>query len=212
MERLVKGYQSFRAGDYGHQKALYEELGREGQHPDIMLIACADSRVDPTDIFDAYPGQMFVARNVANLVPPPDLNEGFHGTTAAIEYAVKVVGVDMIVVMGHESCGGIQGCIAGLGRKPEEGYVNKWLSQINHVHDRVMSRGLSDHEMQFEMELETVRQSLANLMQYDFIQERVAAGTLTLQGAYFSIIQARLMLADDTGAFRLIDVAAVPAD
>ncbi|WP_427450490.1 carbonic anhydrase [Litorimonas sp. WD9-15] len=207
MERLVKGYQSFRAGDYGHQKALYEELGREGQHPDIMLIACADSRVDPTDIFDAYPGQMFVARNVANLVPPPDLNEGFHGTTAAIEYAVKVIGVDMIVVMGHESCGGIQGCIAGLGREPEGGYVNKWLSQINHVHDRVSKRGLSDHEMQFEMELETVRQSIANLMQYDFVQERVEAGTLSLQGAYFSIIQARLMLADERGEFKLIDIS-----
>jgi len=206
MERLVKGYQSFRAGDYGHQKALYEELGKHGQHPDIMLIACADSRVDPTDIFDAYPGQMFVARNVANLVPPPDLNESFHGTTAAIEYAVKVIGVDMIVVMGHESCGGIQGCIAGLGRDPDGGYVNKWLSQINHVCDRVKARDLPDEEMQFEMELETVRQSLDNLMKYDFVKERVEAGKLKLQGAYFSIIKARLMLSDETGEFKLIDV------
>jgi len=207
MERLVKGYQSFRAGDYPHQKALYEELGRHGQHPDIMLIACADSRVDPTDIFDAYPGQMFVARNVANLVPPPDLNEGFHGTTAAIEYAVKVIGVDMIVVMGHENCGGIQGCIAGLGRDPDGGYVNRWVSQINHVHDRLLAKGLSEEEMQFEMELETVRQSLSNLMQYDFVKERVDAGALTLQGAYFSIINARLMLADQAGVFTEIDVA-----
>jgi len=206
MERLIKGYNSFRRGDYAHQKALYEELGTNGQHPHIMLVACADSRVDPTDIFDAYPGQMFVARNVANLVPPPDANEGFHGTTAAIEYAVKVIGVDMIVVMGHESCGGIQGCIAGLGRNPEGGYVNKWLSQINHVHDRVAKRNLSDKDMQFEMELETVRQSVANLMLYDFIQEKVEAGELKLQGAYFSIIQARLMLADETGDFKLIEV------
>lgn len=208
MERLIKGYQSFRAGDYAHQKALYEELGTDGQHPDIMLIGCADSRVDPTDIFDAYPGQMFVARNVANLVPPPDLNEGFHGTTAAIEYAVKVIGVDMIVVMGHESCGGIQGCIAGLGRDPEGGYVNKWLSQINHVCDKVLAKNLSEQDTQLEMELETVRQSIANLMRYDFIRERVEAGTLSLQGAYFSIIQARLMLADETGEFKLIDVKA----
>jgi carbonic anhydrase len=208
MERLVKGYQAFRAGDYAHQKALYEELGRDGQHPDIMLIACADSRVDPTDIFNAYPGQMFVARNVANLVPPPDANEGFHGTTAAIEYAVKVIGVDMIVVMGHESCGGIQGCIAGLGHDPDGGYVNRWLSQINHVHDRLKARGLSDADMQFEMELETVRQSLTNLMKYDFIRERIEAGSLKLQGAYFSIIQARLMLSNPDGDFGLIDVSA----
>lgn len=207
MDRLVKGYKSFRAGDYAHQKALYEELGREGQHPDIMLIACADSRVDPTDIFDAYPGQMFVARNVANLVPAPDLNEGYHGTTAAIEYAVKVIGVGMIVVMGHESCGGIQGCIAGLGRDPEGGYVNKWLSQINHVCDRVVERGMEGQALQLEMELETVRQSLDNLMKYDFISERVAAGTLKLQGAYFSIIQARLMLSDEAGTFQLVEVA-----
>jgi carbonic anhydrase len=208
MERLVKGYQAFRAGDYAHQKALYEELGRDGQHPDIMLIACADSRVDPTDIFNAYPGQMFVARNVANLVPPPDANEGFHGTTAAIEYAVKVIGVDMIVVMGHESCGGIQGCIAGLGHDPDGGYVNRWLSQINHVHDRLKARGLSDADMQFEMELETVRQSLTNLMKYDFVRERIEAGSLKLQGAYFSIIQARLMLSNPDGEFGLIDVSA----
>ena len=212
MEKLIKGYQSFRAGDYAHQKALYEELGRNGQNPDIMLIACADSRVDPTDIFDAYPGQMFVARNVANLVPPPDANESYHGTTAAIEYAVKVIGVGTIVVMGHESCGGIQGCIAGLGRKPEGGYVNKWLSQINHVCDRVSERNLSDPEMQFEMELETVRQSLTNLMKYDFVRERVEAGELQLLGAYFSIIQARLMLADENGDFKLIDVAPTDSD
>ena len=120
----------------------------------------------------------------------------------------KVIGVDMIVVMGHESCGGIQGCIAGLGHDPDGGYVNRWLSQINHVHDRLKARGLSDADMQFEMELETVRQSLTNLMKYDFIRERIEAGSLKLQGAYFSIIQARLMLSNPDGEFGLIDVSA----
>jgi carbonic anhydrase len=114
----------------------------------------------------------------------------------------------MIVVMGHESCGGIQGCIAGLGHDPDGGYVNRWLSQINHVHDRLKARGLSDADMQFEMELETVRQSLTNLMKYDFIRERIEAGSLKLQGAYFSIIQARLMLSNPDGEFGLIDVSA----
>ena len=106
--RLVQGYRDFRAGDYQNQKDLYEELGTKGQSPKIMLIACADSRVDPTDIFNAYPGQMFVARNVANLIPNPVTNDSYHSTMAAIEYAVTVIGVEMIVVMGHESCGGFK--------------------------------------------------------------------------------------------------------
>ena len=205
---LIKGYQEFRAGDYPAQKALYENLGTKGQAPKVMLIACADSRVDPTDIFNAYPGEMFVARNVANLVPAPENNDTYHSTMAAVEYAVTVIGVEMIVVLGHESCGGIQGCIAGLGHKPEGGYVNRWVSQINHVHERVKAKGISDECMQFEMELETIRQSIANLEKFDFVKAKMEAGTLALQGAYFSIIQARLMLANDALEFETIEVSA----
>ncbi len=205
-QSLVDGYREFRAGDYPKQKLLYEDLGTNGQSPKIMLIACADSRVDPTDIFNAYPGEMFVARNVANIVPPPDNHDGYHGTTAAIEYAVKVLKVKMIVIMGHESCGGIQGCINGLGHDPEGGYVGKWVSLINEVHESLKKRGLSDEDMQFQMELETVRASISNLMKFDFIEEAVAAGELELQGAYFSIIKARLMLANASGAFETIEV------
>ena len=204
MERLVKGYQEFRADGYAHQKALYEELGLHGQHPSIMLIGCADSRVDPTDIFHAYPGQMFVARNVANLIPPDDLGDDYCCTMAAVEYAVSVIGVDLIVVMGHESCGGIAGCISGLGRQPDGGYVNKWLSQINHVHDGLLQAGIEAENMQEALELESVRQSLKNLMTYDFIQEKVENGDLKLQGAYFSIVHAELKLSDEAGKFNLI--------
>lgn len=204
--QLIQGYRDFRAGDYQNQKDLYEELGTKGQSPKILLIGCIDSRVDPSDIFNAYPGQMFVARNVANLVSPPDASDSFLGTTAAIEFAVEVVGVEMIVVMGHESCGGIKGCIAGLGNDPDGGYVNRWVSQINHVHERLKARGLSDENMQLEMELETVRQSLENLMKYDFIREKVEAGKLSLQGAYFSIIQAKLMFANEKLEFETVEV------
>ena len=205
MERLIKGYQEFRADGYAHQKELYEELGLHGQHPDIMLIGCADSRVDPTDIFHAYPGQMFVARNVANLVPPDDLGDDYCCTMAAVQYAVSVIGVNMIVIMGHESCGGIKGCIDGLGRQPDGGYVNKWLSQINHVHDRLAGKGVSDDRMVLEMELESIRQSIKNLLTYDFIRERVESGDLILQGAYFSIVKAELKLSDDAGNFNLVE-------
>ena len=122
-DKLVKGYQDFRSGDYRNQKRLYETLGKEGQEPKIMLIACADSRVDPTDIFNAYPGEMFVTRNVANIVPPVDETGGYHGTSAAIEYAVKALKVEMIVILGHESCGGVKGCLDGAGEAPHADYV-----------------------------------------------------------------------------------------
>jgi carbonic anhydrase len=121
-----------------------------------------------------------------------------------VEYAVSVIGVNMIVVMGHESCGGIAGCISGLGRQPDGGYVNKWLGQINHVHDRLVARDVSSDDMQEAMELESVRQSLTNLMTYDFVREKVEGGKLTLQGAYFSIVHAELKLADEAGEFKLI--------
>lgn len=202
--RLVKGYQDFRAGDYAEQKTLYETLGTEGQFPKTMIIACADSRVDPTDIFNAYPGEMFVARNVANIVPPLDPTGGYHGTSAAIEYAVTVLKVDTLVVMGHESCGGIAGCIAGAGDPPHENYIGKWVSLINDVRDRVVAKGLSGEALTYEMELEVVRQSLANLMTFPFVKEAVDSGQLSLQGAYFSIIKARLLMADDAGDFSVV--------
>ncbi len=205
-DKLIEGYRAFRKGDYRAQKTLYEELGTEGQSPKVMLIACSDSRVDPSDIFNAYPGQMFVARNVANIVPPLDEREGYHGTMATIEYAVKVLGVEMIVVMGHESCGGIQGCLNGMGHDPNAGYVGKWVSLLNDVRDRVMARNLPEDEIVLEMELETVRQSLANLMTFPFVREAVETGGLTLQGAYFSIIKARLMMANAVGEFEEIRV------
>ena len=203
--RLIKGYRDFRAGDYPAQKALYEELGTHGQSPKVMLIGCSDSRADPSDIFNAYPGQMFVARNVANIVPPADASDGFHGTSAAIEYAVTVLKVEMIVVMGHESCGGIQGCLDGMGRDPNAGYVGKWVSIINDVRDRVLARNLPPEHVVFQMELEGVRQSLTNLMTFPFVREAVESGQLKLQGAYFSIIKARLMMANDDGEFELIE-------
>ena len=201
---LIRGYKSFRAGDYTEQKALYEKLGKHGQHPKIMLIACADSRVDPTDIFDAYPGEMFVVRNVANIVPPVDPTGGYHGTTASIEYAVKEIGVESIVVLGHESCGGIQGCLNGLGDNPKGGYVNKWLSLINEVRDDVLARDIPEVQHQFEMELENIRHSLKNLETFDFVKKAIEEDRLKLQGAYFSIIRGRLMLSDEKGRFEEI--------
>ena len=205
--RLVEGYQQFRAGDYVEQKALYEELGRHGQSPKVMLIGCADSRADPSDIFNAYPGKMFVARNVANVVPPADPTAGYHGTSAAIQYAVEVIGIEMLVIMGHESCGGIQGCIAGLGQKKDAGYIGSWVSLMDDVRERVLARNVPEEELQFEMELENIRQSLRNLMTFDFVKKAVNSGQLKLQGAYFSIIKARLLMSDNAGLFSEVPVS-----
>ena len=204
-DRLIEGYREFRAGDFPVQKALYEELGTKGQKPKVMLIACSDSRADPSDIFNAYPGEMFVLRNVANIVPPVDPTEGYHGTSAAIEFAVNVLKVEALVVMGHESCGGIAGCLAGMGHDPDAGYVGKWVSIINDVRDRVLARNLPKDQVTFEMELEGVRQSLTNLMSFPFVRDAVESGRLSLQGAYFSIIKAHLLMSNENGEFEVID-------
>lgn len=204
-DRLIEGYREFRAGDFPVQKALYEELGTKGQKPKVMLIACSDSRADPSDIFNAYPGEMFVLRNVANIVPPVDPTEGYHGTSAAIEFAVNVLKVEALVVMGHESCGGIAGCLAGMGHDPDAGYVGKWVSIINDVRDRVLARNLPEDQVTFEMELEGVRQSLTNLMSFPFVRDAVESGRLSLQGAYFSIIKAHLLMSNENGEFEVID-------
>ena len=204
-DRLIEGYREFRAGDFPVQKALYEELGTKGQKPKVMLIACSDSRADPSDIFNAYPGEMFVLRNVANIVPPANATESAEGVAAAIEYAVTVLKVEALVVMGHESCGGIAGCLAGMGHDPEAGYVGKWVAVINDVRDRILARNLPEDQISFEMELEGIRQSMANVMTFSFVREAVESGQLSLQGAYFSIIQARLMMANDDGEFELVE-------
>ncbi len=203
-QRLIDGYKAFRAGDYIAQKALYEQLGTKGQNPVVMLIACADSRADPSDIFNAYPGEMFVVRNVGNIVPPVDDNSSYHGTASAIEYGVTVLGVQVIVVMGHENCGGVQACLDGLGHDPDAGYIGRWVSIMNPVRGKVLSCNHCSQDISFEMELENVRQSLDSLRSYPFVKTAIDAGRLSLQGAYFSIIKARLMMSNDQGDFSTV--------
>lgn len=206
-QELLNGYYTFRASNFRRQKSLYEDLGRSGQSPDVMLIACADSRVEPGDIFDSVPGEMFVVRNVANLVPPRDETAGYHGTSAALEFAVESLGVKAIIVMGHESCGGIGACLGQVGYKPG-GYISKWISILNETRDAVISSTPVDQQ-QSALEFAGIRQSLENLATFPCVASRVEDGSLELMGAYFSVIRGVLMFADGpNGEFREIPAQA----
>jgi carbonic anhydrase len=150
IEELIEGYRRFRGGVYSEQAALYRELG-EGQSPAIMLIACADSRAEPSDIFSAAPGQLFVVRNVANLVPPYMPDGKLHGVSSALEYAVNVLKVQHIVVMGHGGCGGVQASLAG-GDNPLIGeFVTPWVSLLDQARDRVLESGSINPQFSLEL-------------------------------------------------------------
>ena len=200
---LIAGYKSFRRGNFVEQKLLFEELGR-GQNPKVLVIACSDSRVDPAHIFASKPGDIFSVRNVANIVPPA--SSGDNSVAAAVQYAVTVLGVEMIMVMGHASCGGVQGCLDGMGHDPEAGAVGKWVSTLNDVRERILAKGLPADQVAFEMQLEGVRQSISNLMTFSYVKQAVEAGKLSLQGAYFSIAPAKLLLQDAQGEFEGVSV------
>ena len=188
---LLKGYRRFREEGYPRQKARFDKLTAEGQSPKLMIIGCSDSRVDPAQIFDVDPGEIFVVRNVAALVPPFEKSPGQHGVSAALEFAVQFLKVRQIVVMGHGRCGGCQAaltqdlhhCAPGEG-----GFVANWVSLLDEAREPVAERyGTVGREAERAMELEAVRVSLANLRTFPCVREREASGDLTLRGAHFAI-------------------------
>jgi len=204
---LITGYQSFRKGAYRRQKERFEDVGVNGQNPDVMVIACSDSRANPSTIFDAHPGEIFVIRNVANIVPPYDPSTGFHGTSAAIEFAVKALKVKAIIVMGHESCGGVQAFLEDVESDPDEdncehSFLTSWIHILDTAHARLVETNDGTEASQRQMEYAGVRQSLTNLISFPFIEKAVATGELALLGAYFSIIEGKLMFADNNGIFK----------
>jgi carbonic anhydrase len=168
------------------------------------VIACSDSRVDPAQIFDVSPGEIFVVRNIANLVPPFELDGKRHGVSAALEFAVTQLEVSEIVVMGHGSCGGVAAALSQqfAGKPPGEGgFIDHWVDMLDEARDRIVAEYGTGTEAVHELELETVRVSLANLRTFPCIPEREAAGTLRLRGAYFAIADGVLHVMDDKGVF-----------
>lgn len=193
-EALIDGYRRFRQQIYSSQRERYDTLTHKGQAPGVMVIACCDSRVDPTIIFDADPGELFVLRNVANLVPPYEPTSPYGAASAAIEFAVTQLKVRHIVVLGHAQCGGIRASITGdfdgVGQGHDgPSFIGKWMAMIRPERDKVLeAHAISpDMDPQRTLEQAAIRRSLANLMTFPFVESAVADGSLSLEGAYFGI-------------------------
>jgi carbonic anhydrase len=200
LAQLIEGYHRFRQTDWQHERERWSELA-EGQSPRVMILSCADSRVDPAQIFDARPGEMFVARNIAGLAPPYETSSGFHGVSAALEFAVTQLNVGEIVVMGHGLCGGCAAALTGQfdGTPPGEGhFIADWVRMLEPARDKILANHKElDDEAFTEMEREAIKVSLANLRTFPWIAEREQAGQLRLHGAHFSIAEGRLYLLDE---------------
>jgi carbonic anhydrase len=200
---MVEGYRRFRSKGWTEQRERWSQLSR-GQDPKVMVVACSDSRVDPMQIFDVAPGEIFTVRNVANLVPPFETTKGYHGVSAAVEFAVTQLEVPEVVVMGHASCGGCAAALSGgfKDMKPGEGgFISDWVGLLDDARDKVKAEFGDGADAKRELEHEAVRVSIANLRTFPFVAEREAAGTLKLRGAYFAIADGQLHVMDDDGVF-----------
>ena len=196
---LLEGYRRFRDERYAGERARWRELA-EGQSPTAVIIACCDSRADPATIFDANPGEIFVVRNVANLVPPFEPGGGRHGVSAALEFAITQLEIPQIVVMGHERCGGIQASLTGKftdAAAGEGGFIAQWMSLLEEPRAKVVAEHGEGPDAALLLEEAGIRQSLANLRTFPFVAEREAAGKLSLHGCHFSIFRGKLYLLDE---------------
>jgi carbonic anhydrase len=201
MEDLIAGYRRFRAGTWRNERTRFNELSKFGQKPRALVIGCSDSRTDPQMVFNAAPGELFVVRNVANLVPPYGPDDQPHGSSAAIEFAVRALKIPQIIVMGHAMCGGIQALLNGAPEDVSD-FVSQWVRIAEPARLRAMTAP-SEQRQNF-CEHESVRLSLANLMSFPWIATAVGAGTLKLHGCFFDIRSGILERLGGDGIFRAI--------
>jgi len=207
---LIAGFRRFQTRYFHDDGTLFGQL-RHGQQPRTLLIGCSDSRVDPALVTDAAPGDLFVVRNVANLVPPYEPDGGFHGVSSAIEYAVRALQVEHIIVLGHAHCGGIRGLVAmGEGESVGE-FIDPWVRLAEPARRNVEERLLnaSPEKKAKACELEAILLSLGNLLTFPWLSERVEAGTLALHGWYFDLEAGELLrYSPEQGVFvKLVDNA-----
>tara|TARA_R110001592_G_scaffold3525_11_gene19891 strand:+ start:8956 stop:9585 length:630 start_codon:yes stop_codon:yes gene_type:complete len=206
LEKLVSGYKKFLKHD---DTSRIRTLAIEGQSPKVMVIGCSDSRVNPDLIFNAVPGDLFVVRNIASLVPPFELDEASHGTSAALEFAVKTLNVAHIVILGHSICGGVRACCDGMDGHEIEGiFLPKWTSIINNCAQAVRAENpdVDDATLTQKVEHASIKNSLKNLLDFPFVVEALNAGRLQVHGAYFDIREAQLYALDkETDSFKAIE-------
>lgn len=205
MERLIEGYKRFRANGWPERTKLFEALAKSGQRPRALVIACIDSRVDPAMIFDASPGEILTVRNVASLVPPYAPDSAYHGTSAAVEFGVRVLQVSDIVVMGHGQCGGVGALLEGTTKSAGD-FVASWMAMAEPALEKI-DPSTAKGERQKRCEEEVVKLSLENLMTFPWIAEQVTNGKLRLHGAWFAIHSGVLMMLQKDGAFAPADTA-----
>jgi carbonic anhydrase len=195
-DHLLQGYARFRTGRYAQDEERYRRLGAGVQQPKLMIIACCDSRAAPETIFDAGPGEIFVMRNVANLVPPYAPDGRHHSTSAAIEFAVLQLGVKNVVVMGHGRCGGIRAVVEGGDPLSAGDFIGKWMSDVRDVAEAVKHD--HDHgDLQLAVEHASVEHSLANLRTFPWLRMRENKGEVGLHGAWFDISLGELHAYDE---------------
>ena len=208
-ERLTKGYRAFIEGRFAVERGRYQQLAGQGQSPSIMVIGCVDSRVSPEVIFDAAPGEILVARNVANLVPryePPTTPENDishqHGTSAALEFAVRALKVRHIVVLGHAFCGGIKAYASDQAPLTASDFIGRWMRQIEPAANAIIAPKEDSEGYLRQLEFASVEMSLKNLMTFPFVKAAVEEGSLKLHGAYFGVASGKLLVRDEqTGLF-----------
>ncbi len=204
---LVNGYEAFLGGRFVDEQARFKRLAERGQKPRILLIGCSDSRVSPEVIFDAAPGEIFVVRNVANLIPPYAPNDDLHGTSAALEFGVLALEVEHIVVMGHALCGGIHAYVrnqADPSHPPLSpgDFIGKWITLIEPAAARLGPQTGPIENYVESLAHQSVIQGIANLRSFPYIKAREDAGQLKLHGAYFGVADGHLLALDEvTGRF-----------
>jgi len=208
IDKLVRGYRNFRDGSYENSRELIEDLVTRGQRPDVAVVACSDSRVDPALLFQSDPGDLFMVRNVANLVPPMEEEGTYHGTSAALEFAVLGLGVKHLIVLGHAHCGGIRLMMDAQPDGAVFKYVSPWVSMLAAAHRRVLATmGQADESARIRAcEQNAVLVSLENLTTFSWVRERVESGELQLHGWYVDIAVPELSAYDwESGSFKPFD-------
>ncbi len=201
--RLIDGYRNFISGEFEQRKTRYEQLADAGQKPEAMIIACCDSRTAPEAVFDCGPGELFVVRNVANLVPPYAPDGEFHSTSAALEFAVQALKIRNIVVMGHGRCGGIKAALDPVSEPLSPGdFIGKWVSLLGPATEAVTGAAyMTATERQTALERISIRNSIANLRTFPCISILEGRGELALYGAWFDISTGELWVMNEDGDF-----------